>query len=102
VIVKFTRALCRTEYKIRNSKSTTTMAIVYGKTTLPSLPTLHKFPNNCKFFFFYHGYLYRKRVTTCNTAVSRWDGKDQWLHKSIVWRWKEGTPFVKLMHVVDT
>jgi hypothetical protein len=67
-------------YKIHNSKSTTTMAIVYGKTTLPSLPPLRKFPDNDKFFAMV---IYIANVSQLAILLFH-GGKDQWLHKCIV------------------
>jgi len=75
------------------------MTIVYGKTTLPSLPTLRKFPDN--YFFFFAMVINVANISQLSILLFH-DGKDQWLHKSIVWRWKVGTLFAQLMHVIAT
>jgi len=74
------------------------MAIVYGKTTLPNLPTLRKLPDNVNFFT-----VVIYIVNISQLAIRLFHGwKDQWLHNSIDWRWKEGTFFAQFMHVIST
>jgi hypothetical protein len=58
------------------------VAIVYGKTTLPSLPTLRKLPDNGNFFTMV---IYIANFSRLAILLFH-GGKNQWLHKNMVWR----------------